>query len=203
MNRTERPSSRPSEPAPRHLHLVRPPRTEPSEASPAAHRDPATSVPVQGTLPLLFTLPGGAPSRPRPPRRLHLVPSPLGIEDDDRPSGTSTPRTDLPDPRRWAGALVQAVVETRLGDRPASQLVRWTTREVYERIARQAGSAHGPSARGARAIRPVIRSLHVSEPGDGVVEACSLVHDGTRGRAVALRLEGIDGRWVCTALDLL
>ena len=52
-------------------------------------------------------------------------------------------------------------------------------------------------------MRPVIRSLHLSEPGDGVVEACSLVHDGTRGRAIALRLEGIDGRWVCTALDVL
>jgi hypothetical protein len=50
--------------------------------------------------------------------------------------------------------------------------------------------------------RGVVRSLHVSEPADGVAEVCALVRRGGRSTAVALRLEGMDGRWKCTAIEL-
>ena len=48
----------------------------------------------------------------------------------------------------------------------------------------------------------VVRSVHVSEPVDGVAEVCAIVQQGPRCRAIALRLEGIDGRWQCTALHI-
>jgi hypothetical protein len=55
------------------------------------------------------------------------------------------------------------------------------------------------------ARRPVhtILSVHHSSPVDGVVEAVVIVQGPARTRAVALRLEGMDGRWRTTSLALL
>ena len=45
-----------------------------------------------------------------------------------------------------------------------------------------------------------VRSVHMSEPRDGVVEVCAIVQREARATAIALRLDGVDGRWQCTAL---
>jgi len=85
------------------------------------------------------------------------------------------------------------------GDRPASQLVRWTTTEVYDEVS----SRVVPSASGGRApARALVRSVHVTEPADGIAEVAASVRRGPRCTAVALRFEGMDGRWQCTALEL-
>jgi hypothetical protein len=78
--------------------------------------------------------------------------------------------------------------------------VRWTTDEVYEEISSRVLAARGSDVDGPP--RGVVRSLHVSEPADGVAEVCALGRRRTRSTAVALRLEGMDGRWQCTALEL-
>jgi hypothetical protein len=54
----------------------------------------------------------------------------------------------------------------------------------------------------ATRLAEVVRSVRVSEPHDGVAEVCAVVQQGPRCRAIALRLEGIDGRWQCTALQI-
>ena len=51
--------------------------------------------------------------------------------------------------------------------------------------------------------RRTVSSVHVSEPADGVVEASAVAVGGPRARAVAVRLEGWDGRWRCTRLAVL
>jgi hypothetical protein len=43
--------------------------------------------------------------------------------------------------------------------------------------------------------------LHVQERPEGVVEVCATVQRGGRVAALALRLEGFDGRWRCTVLQ--
>ena len=53
---------------------------------------------------------------------------------DDEFGPRQTPRTQLPDPKPWAGRLVQAIVEVASGVRPVSQLVRWTSADVYESV---------------------------------------------------------------------
>ena len=157
---------------------------------------------VQGTLALAFLLPSGVPSTPVAPPELRLVPvRPEAEEDADaldfgpQPTGTA----ELPEARGWAGRFAQALVEVLAGDRPLAQLVRWTTTGVYDEVS---GLVAGPGVARSDASRGVVRSVHVSEPADGVVEICALVRRGARSTAVALRLEGLDGRWQCTALEL-
>ena len=120
---------------------------------------------------------------------------------------------DLPEPMAWVTHIAQALVEVMSGARPAPQVIRWTTPEVYSVVARRNAVsgrrvvvARRNTASGVRVIvarRALVRRVRICEPADGVVEACAVVHDGVRGRAVALRMEGIDGRWLCTALDIV
>ena len=159
---------------------------------------------VQGTLALAFVLPTGMPAAPVAPPGLRLVPSSPEAEAEEEayeaefgPQPTAT--ADLPGARGWAGRFAQAVVEVLAGDRPIGQLVRWTTSAVYDDVA---GRIIGPEAATSEDARGVVRSVHVSEPADGVVEVAALVRRGVRSTALALRLEGLDGRWQCTALEL-
>jgi hypothetical protein len=111
-----------------------------------------------------------------------------------------TRRSDLPDPRPWAGHIAQAIVEVMAGARPAPQLLRWTTPEVYDVVAHR---AYVSSRRGLPATRrATVRSIRVCEPADGVAEASAVVLDGGRVRALAMRLVGIDGRWRVEALQI-
>ena len=66
-------------------------------------------------------------------------------------------------------------------------------------------AARARSARGIPAKRPVhqIVSVRHSSPADGIVEGVVIVRGPARTRAVALRLEGMDGRWRTTSLALL
>jgi hypothetical protein len=43
-----------------------------------------------------------------------------------------------------------------------------------------------------------VRSVHLCEPVDGVAEASVVVAGALRWWALALRLEGLNGRWVLT-----
>lgn len=173
-------------------------------ASAASPGSPAAAV--QGTLALAFLLPTGILAVPDAPPELRLVPAPTGRpeaeEDLDAlefgPQPTS--RTELPEPRAWAGRLVQAVVEVLAGARPVGQLVRWTSSDVYDEVAGLVLVRTGSGA--PQQARAVVRSVHVTEPADGVAEVAAMVRRGMRTTAVALRLEGLDGRWQCTALEL-
>jgi hypothetical protein len=112
----------------------------------------------------------------------------------------ATARSDLPDPQMWAAHLAQAVVEVMTGSRPAPQLLRWTTSEVYAVLARRGAlSARRGVPRGRRAT---VRTVRVCEPRDGIAEACAVVVDGSRVRALAMRMAGLDGRWRIEALQV-
>jgi len=158
---------------------------------------------VQGTLALAFVLPTGVPAVPVAPVGLRLVPAAPKADAQDRldevefgPQPTS--RSALPEPHGWAARLVQALIEVLAGDRPVGQLVRWTSTEVYDEVS----ALTLPRGSGGRTSRGIVRSVHVSEPVDGVAEVAALVRRGRRTNAIALRLEGLDGRWQCTALEL-
>ncbi|WP_020577243.1 Rv3235 family protein [Actinopolymorpha alba] len=140
-------------------------------------------------------------------RHLSVVDDDTSEEESEDPffAPQPTPRLALPDPRSWSGRFVQALVEVLTGDRPSAQLLRWTNADVYGDViarVRAVGSASaGLIGRGGRE-RAIVRSVHVCEPCDGIAEASVHVRHGGRSRAVALRIEGLDGRWRCTALEL-
>lgn len=146
-----------------------------------------------------------------PPRRDQLDTSPGYIQDalavdfsvasDEQAFGPQqTARADLPDPQQWAAHLAQALVEVMSGSRPAPQVLRHTTTDVYAVVSRRgAVSARRgqPATRRARVTRVL-----VCEPADGVAEAAVVVLDGNRVRALAMRLVGLDGRWRVEALQV-
>ncbi len=92
------------------------------------------------------------------------------------------------------------------GVREVDQLSRWLTEDAYRKLMTRANlAARARSARGVPAMRPVhtLLSVRHSSPADGVVESVVVVQGPARTRAVALRLEGMDGRWRATSLALL
>lgn len=180
-------------PPPPPLRLVRAPVANPPYDDEVAAAPPL----VEGSLALAFP-PTGEPVS------LRLVP-PASIYDDFGPQPTA--RADLPDPRPWTRRLTQAVAEILAGARPAAQLAAYTTLDVLDQLERSTGrlgrnrpGTTAPRTRAA-AMRPLVSSVHVSEPADGVAEVCAVIDTGPRRRALALRLEGLDGRWRCTQLQ--
>ncbi|HEX8496810.1 MAG TPA: Rv3235 family protein [Actinomycetales bacterium] len=128
-----------------------------------------------------------------------LVVPPLVDDDPDfgpRRTGTS----DLPGAQDWGRRLVQVVVEVMCGQRPAAQLVRWTSQPVYDQVVCQTlpHVRQGPATPRRRAR---ISSVRVCEPVDGVAELSAVVHGQYRVQALAMRMEGRDGRWRVTALE--
>ena len=108
-----------------------------------------------------------------------------------------TPRTELPDPGPRAAAAVRLLLEVLGGDRPPRQVAGWVSAAVLAGLESRAATS-----RRALPRRPVLRSVRVSEPADGVAEVCAVVQLAHRYRAVALRLDGLDGRWTVTALHV-
>jgi hypothetical protein len=105
----------------------------------------------------------------------------------------------------WVGRFTQAAVEIVGGDRPVTQLLRWTSSEVYADLERRAavvGRAghHQPGQGRVQPVRPKIVSVHSFFVTPAVVETSIHVRYGMRSRAVAARFEGDRGRWICTAL---
>lgn len=129
------------------------------------------------------------------------------------PAGPATPGDVVPIDRRrqrdlhvWIHRFVQAAVEIVGGDRPVTQLLRWTTGEVYEDLSRRAvlvarAGGHTAAAGRVQPVRPRVVGVRTCEVATGTVEAGIHVRYGERSRAVAARFEQTDGRWVCTALD--
>lgn len=129
----------------------------------------------------------------------------LAAASDEQVFGPqSTCRVDLPDPEPWAAQIAQAIVEVMSGLRPAAQVVRWTTPQVYAVVARRGALAARRRASGARggSRRALVRSVRVCEPADGVAECSVVVSEGPRVRAMAVRLSGLDGRWRVEALQI-
>ena len=93
---------------------------------------------------------------------------------------------------------MQGLLEVLAGVRPLKQLQRDTTPALYESLANSV--TRTPRTTGARPPGGAVRSLHLQERPEGIVEVCATVQRGPRLAAFALRLEGLDGRWKCTEL---
>lgn len=183
----------------------------------SARRSELTAVPdpVTSALPALRLLPApdceppydddpahpATSPAPAPQRGLRLVPAVADRPTPVRPGTAAAVRSDsaLPGARPFAVALVHRLVEVRGGVRPVLQLQRDTTPSLYADLER---ALHRRArATGARPGSRDVRSVHVQERPEGVAEVCATVRCGTRMAALALRLEAIGGRWLCTQVQ--
>jgi hypothetical protein len=126
--------------------------------------------------------------------KLYLVPSTFGedLESDEMPIPTSA--SQLPDLHTWTMKFAVSVIEIWAGRRQPAQLIRSCHRVIYMELLRKTGSQKEIGK---------IRSIHQSEPLDGICESTITVRYGKRLRAMVIRFEGVDGHWLCTALRLL
>jgi hypothetical protein len=143
-------------------------------------------------------------------RRLWLVPAQAELPFDEPaprrfeqpvdffdPQPTS--RMQLPEPEPWAARFVQAVFEMLTGRRPAAQLQEWTSPPVLSGLI---SAASRPRWTTPGLPPPMVRTIRIGEPADGVAEVSAVVQRGHRYFAAAVRLEGFDGRWRCVAIRL-
>lgn len=111
----------------------------------------------------------------------------------------------LPDPAPLIENLATGVIEILLGVREVQQIARWVTEATFDRLTERALTAK--RARGMQLQRTVpgfeISSVRTCHTADGVVEGAVVVRSAGRTRAVAIRLEGLDGRWRATAIGVL
>lgn len=151
-----------------------------------SHLPAAATIAVQGTLAL--DLAGARPGLPETPE-LH--------------TRSFSRVTELADHevRAWAARFSQGVVEALGGHRPVTQLLRWTSPQIYHDLERRARQVRQAADLGTRSVRAQVRSVHVCRPAPDVAEVSVHVRHARRSRALALRLERRQGRWVCTVLQ--
>ena len=138
----------------------------------------------------------------------------LEVPEPDLPhpgigAGVDVVRVDLVRRRRFeqhAARIGAALVEIVGGDRPVSQVLRWTTPEVYQDLARRAhlvAAAVGrrPGTGGIQSVRPQLVGAHTSFVSETCAEVSLHVRYGRRSRAVAARFELIRDRWQVSALE--
>ena len=190
-------------------YLMRAPQTEPPYDTEEWRPDtPQTElglgVPVQGVLALTFRS-TEVQSPAHPGRPLRLVPQ---IDDDHAESvepPERTPRAQLPDPRELGLRLAIALGEALAGVRPADQLAKSFTDTAFDAVlcavpARKLALRR--TAGTTTRARVKVRSVRSFEPTDGAAEVCAHVLVGNRARALAFRLEGLGGRWICTEAQI-
>ena len=160
-----------------------------------AHRvvrqlSPAASITsVQGSLALDLDAPPAPAAVPAPDLRL-LAPAAPGQVTGDEPDPVHV----------WATQFAQALVEVAVGVRPAAQLLRATSRDVYRDLERryQLLTAQDTRVRSVRHARPQVRSVHVRRTHVYAAEISVVVQRGERCRAIAIRAERREGRWQAT-----
>lgn len=148
--------------------------------------------------PVRLLLPGATAPRPRyrpGPRPLSGAAA-VRCEDDFGP--TWSQRAELPPARDAGRQLITLTLEAMAGRRPLTQLRPLTSGGVFAALS--GGRRPTWCTEGTAPL--IVGPVHVCEPVDGVAEVTAVARRGGRAHAVAARLEGIDGRWRCTALQV-
>ena len=126
--------------------------------------------------------------------RLYLAPSTFGEEYDPEFAPEPTSAEDLPDITELISQFMHNVLEIWAGRRSASQVQAMCHHLIFAEIQRTAGQ---------QKVLGRIRKIKLTQPLDGICESAITVRYGDRLRVVAIRFEGLDKRWLCTALTLL
>lgn len=170
---------------------------------------PLVAIVSRPTLRVLPAPPNSPPydDEPGPRPLLHLVPdapdlveTALGAFDESHWfSEDRTPSADLPSAEKATVVLLQALVEVLAGARPLVQLRRQLSMELYAEL-RERLEGRTPRLT-ARPEQRCVRSVHAQLRPEGIAEICAMVLRRDKLAAIALRLEGQAGAWICTELE--
>lgn len=146
------------------------------------------ALPKRTKYGLQETLPFEWPAQPKQSYLSPRVTATKPTDFDVQPTG----RKDLPPARDWSVRLVTALIEIVNGNRPLTQLIRWVTPDVMTALQFQIGKNNFPKF--------AVRSINVHETDDGVAEVSAVFGSTSRSFALAMRLEGLDGKWRATSI---
>jgi hypothetical protein len=113
---------------------------------------------------------------------------------------------NLPDATEQLRFLAPAVVEVLAGVRGVDQLSNMLTENIYLKLRdRAARAARARSESQRELVRPtfVVSNLHQESHQPGVIQSVVLLNSSIRTRAVAIRLESRNRRWLATAVSIL
>ncbi|RBY96467.1 hypothetical protein DQ237_07385 [Blastococcus sp. TF02-8] len=131
--------------------------------------------------------------RPGPPPRQPHSAAPV-----DEFGPVRNRRGELPPVAQAGHRLVRTTLEALAGRRPMVHVRDLASPGIYAALS--SGRRPAWCADGNAPL--VVGRIRVCEPVDGIAEVSAVAHRGGRAHAVAARLEGIDGRWRCTALQI-
>ena len=131
---------------------------------------------------------------PQQSAKLYLIPTSFGEEYEPGFEPVPTSASELPELHTWTMKFAVSVVEIWAGRRQPAQLISRCHRHIYMQLLKQVGSQKEIGR---------IRTIHQSQPLDGICESTITVRYGDRLRAMVIRFEGVDKRWLCTELRLL
>ena len=126
--------------------------------------------------------------------RLYLVPTTFGEDYDPEFAPEPTSASELPDIHELTRRFIHNVVEIWAGKRSAQQVQTLCHYKVFAQLSRKSGSMTEVGR---------VRKIRITEPLDGISESTVTVRFGDRLRVVAIRFEGLDKKWLCTALNLI
>jgi hypothetical protein len=145
----------------------------------------------------LFAQPVTFPPKVPEVPKLYLVPTPDVLEGEEADSDSvrmPSPLSELPELSDWVGKYVVSLVEICGGNRPIQQLARWTHRSAYQKLLKIMGTWKP---------LPKIRKFYISQPLEGIAEVTITLRFDQRVRALVLRFEGVEKRWLCTKIELI
>ena len=126
--------------------------------------------------------------------KLYLVPTTHGDEFEPGDEPVPTSALDLPDIHIWTMKFAVSVIEIWAGRRQPAQLISHCHRFIYMQLLKGVGSQKEVGK---------IRTIHQNEPLDGICESTVTIRYGDRLRALVIRFEGVNEKWLCTELKLI
>ncbi|BCW59459.1 hypothetical protein StoSoilB20_28060 [Arthrobacter sp. StoSoilB20] len=131
---------------------------------------------------------------------------PTDRQNSQRPSpGYGSNSSDI-DVRLVARSIAQAALEVLAGTRALTQLSRSLDPDCYLSLQHRAALTRKHAARVRGNLHPhrspMVRSVRACSITEDICEASIVVAEEQRCRAVAMRLERLDGVWRVTALEI-
>lgn len=131
-----------------------------------------------------------------------LVPRPQASKNPaTKPAGT--PLSSLPQIKPWVATAVKTIFEVFSGRRSAQAVTNWFTPDLKRPFLALARSErHRPLPTAIQIRRILCRKVGIGTEGGGAFEVAVSISDGSRVRAVAMRIIPCGKKWKISALEI-